>query len=266
MTHPLPQPLLFVHRAAPEDAYLLGALAAGRVDCEGLLLEHQFDAPVAVEAEPPTAPVTVLTLDALIRFHREFAPLPGVVAGSLAGPWLAARQPTIREAAGEAEIDIEAAGAGASLLAKILLPGSRPVRNGRAPFTILPAGDFEPWRAEGWYAVDDLGARWRAETGELWPLWCVAVSRSLEPGTLRRLDRALARSMRYARDRPGECLQYALRFAPEAGERALAALLGAQALTPATVAQRCAMLETAFTAARSRGALDPADAALDFAI
>ena len=60
----------------------------------------------------------------------------------------------------------------------------------------------------GLILVKDLGQWWEELTGLLIPLGCIAAKRSLSEEIIREIDQAIHASIRWARNNPGQCMNY----------------------------------------------------------
>jgi 1,4-dihydroxy-6-naphthoate synthase len=215
------------HSPDPDDAFMFYALAAGRIDTEGLEFEHvlQDIETLNQRAERGELEITALSVHAYAFLHQRYVLLPhGASMGDGYGPLFVAARPMRLDELHTARIAVPGLRTSAYLAARLALgdfaavvtPFDRimdAVRAGQVDAGLLIHEGQLTWAGAGLHPVLDLGAWWRDETGGLpLPLGVNAVRRDLPVDVLRRVTRVLEASIRYGLEHRAPAVQHALRW------------------------------------------------------
>jgi 1,4-dihydroxy-6-naphthoate synthase len=224
------------HSADPDDAFMVWALASGRLDSRGFELEFvPEDIQVLNEwALEGRLEVTALSLAAYPLVQDRYALLPhGASIGSGYGPIVVARDELSREDLRKVEIAVPGRLTTAFLVLGMVLGrpfAHRPlpfdqivdeVKSGRADAGLLIHEGQLTYADEGLAKVLDLGEWWLLETGLPLPLGANAVRRDVP--RLAELSELLRRSIEVGLENRDEAVRYALGYArdldPETADR-----------------------------------------------
>ena len=219
------------HSPDSDDAFMFFALAAGRVDTEGLAFAHELSDIESLNRRALSGELAV----SAVSFHAyafladRYLLLPhGASFGDGYGPIVVARRPIAREAIARGEARIASPGerTTAHLALSLWAPGARArtefrpfdrildeVREGVFDAGVLIHEGQLTYAREGLTAIVDLGRWWKDETGLPLPLGGNVVRRDLGPDRIARVSRALSRSIEYGLAHREEALTHALRYA-----------------------------------------------------
>ena len=215
------------HSADPDDAFMVWALEAGKVDTRGLELE-----PVASDIETLNEwaldgklEVTALSAGVYPRVADRYAVLPfGASFGEGYGPIVVARERLSLEELRETEIAIPGELTTAFLVLKLalgedvahrVLPFDRilsEVASGAARAGLLIHEGQLTYADQGLAKCLDLGEWWLLETGLPLPLGVNTARRDLGPAVLHELSEILRESIDAALEHRDAALDYALGF------------------------------------------------------
>jgi 1,4-dihydroxy-6-naphthoate synthase len=214
------------HSADPDDAFMVWALASGRIDARGFDFEFvPEDIQVLNEwALEGTLDVTALSLATYPLVQDRYALLPhGASIGSGYGPIVVAREPLSFAELRSVEIVVPGRLTTAFLVLKMALGGqfasrSLPfdqiideVTSGRADAGVLIHEGQLTYEDEGLVKVLDLGEWWLLETGLPLPLGVNVARRDLP--RLGELSEVLRESIAAGLAHRKEATEYALGFA-----------------------------------------------------
>jgi 1,4-dihydroxy-6-naphthoate synthase len=216
------------HSADPDDAFMVWALAAGRVDTRGF--EFEFvpeDIQVLNEwALEARLEVTALSLATYPLVQDRYALLPhGASIGSGYGPIVVAREPMSVDDLRRTEIVVPGRLTTAFLVLGMALGGSfehralpfdrilDEVKSGAAAAGLLIHEGQLTYAEEGLVKVLDLGKWWLLETGLPLPLGVNAARRDVP--RLAELSEVLRESITAGLANRDEAIDYALGFARE---------------------------------------------------
>ena len=217
------------HSPDSDDAFMFFALAAGRVDTEGLAFTHELSDIESLNRRALSGELAV----SAVSFHAyafladRYLLLPhGASFGDGYGPIVVARRPISREAIARGEIRVASPGerTTAHLALSLWAPGVRAqirpfdeilgeVSRGTLDAGVVIHEGQLTYAREGLVAVEDLGRWWKEETGLPLPLGGNVVRRDLGPDRVARISRALSRSIEYGLAHREEALTHALRYA-----------------------------------------------------
>jgi 1,4-dihydroxy-6-naphthoate synthase len=214
------------HSADPDDAFMVWALASGRVDPRGFAFELvPEDIQVLNEwALEGRLEVTALSLAAYPLVQDRYALLPhGASIGSGYGPIVVAREPVSLDGLRRAEIAVPGRLTTAFLVLGMALGGPfahralpfdeilEEVKSGRADAGLLIHEGQLTYADEGLVKVLDLGEWWLLETGFPLPLGVNAARRDVP--RLDELSAVLGESIATGLANREEATAYALGFA-----------------------------------------------------
>jgi 1,4-dihydroxy-6-naphthoate synthase len=215
------------HSPDPDDAFMFYALAAGKIDAEGLEFEHvlQDIETLNRRAEKGELEITALSVHAYAYLHDRYLLLPhGASMGDGYGPILVSNRPLAVADLRHASVAVPGLRTSAFLAARLALGEFEPVV---VPFDrimdVVHAGEVDAgllihegqltYASAALHRVLDLGEWWRDATGGLpLPLGVNAVRRDLPAEVVQRVTRVLGESIRYALDHRAPAVQHALRY------------------------------------------------------
>jgi len=215
------------HSPDPDDAFMFYALAAGRIDTEGLEFVHVIEDIETLNrrAEHGELEVTALSVHAYAYLHSRYLLLPhGASMGDGYGPLLVSRRPLRVQDLRAARIAVPGLRTSAFLAARLAVGAFEPVvvpfdrimahvGAGEADAGLLIHEGQLTYAGFDLHKVLDLGAWWRDETEGLpLPLGMNAVRRDLPADVVRRITRVLGASIGYALAHREPAVQHALRY------------------------------------------------------
>jgi 1,4-dihydroxy-6-naphthoate synthase len=215
------------HSPDSDDAFMFYALTQGRLDLEGLRIEHVLaDIETLNQAAfAGTYEISALSFHGYAHLADRYRLMPsGASFGDGYGPVVVAAKAIERNDLPGLTTAIPGELTTAALALRLWQPAVRTVV---VPFDrILEAvarGEVDAgvvihegqltFQDQGLRAVVDLGAWWREETGDPLPLGGNGIRRDLPEEIQRRLCRLLTASIGYALDHRAEALGYAVRYA-----------------------------------------------------
>jgi 1,4-dihydroxy-6-naphthoate synthase len=213
----------------PNDTYIMGALANGKVDSpfsfEPVLGDVETLNQWALEGR---LEVTKLSFTALGKVRDSYALLrSGGALGRGCGPLIVARPGSTLAELGQGLIASPGELTTAHLLLRLFLQGSPRIRHmvfseimpevsrGACDFgLVIHEGRFS-FQQYGLIALLDLGQWWEEVTGLPLPLGGIAVRRDLGPDVAQAVDRAIRSSIEAAQTKSPETMEYILQHAQE---------------------------------------------------
>ena len=214
----------------PNDTFIFEAMVHGRVDTEGL----EFDWFLAdVEelnrrAADGSIDVTKMSFHAYANTAEQFLILDaGSALGRSNGPLVISKRKIRSEELDEAVIAIPGKMTTANLLFSIFWPKAtrkreylfsdipEAVLSGKADAGLIIHETRFTYRSMGLSLVADTGFLWEETTGLPVPLGCIAVNRKIDEDTAAKVDRAIRRSIEYARTSPDESVDFIRKHARE---------------------------------------------------
>lgn len=214
----------------PNDTFIFEAMVHGRVDTEGL----EFDWFLAdVEelnrrAADGSIDVTKMSFHAYANTAEQFLILDaGSALGRSNGPLVVSKRKIRPDELDEAVIAIPGKMTTANLLFSIFWPKAtrkreylfsdipEAVLSGKADAGLIIHETRFTYRSMGLSLVADTGFLWEETTGLPVPLGCIAVNRKIDEDTAAKVDRAIRRSIEYARTSPDESVDFIRKHARE---------------------------------------------------
>ena len=214
----------------PNDTFIFEAMVHGRVDTEGLEFDW-FLADVeelnrrAVEG---SVDITKMSFHAYARTAQKYLILDsGSALGRSNGPLVVSRRPVMPDELDDALIAIPGKYTTANLLFSIFCPGATRKReylfsdipgavlSGEADAGLIIHETRFTFRSMGLTMVADTGAMWEKMTGLPVPLGGIVISRNIDPLVASKVERAIRRSIEYARSSPRESVDFIRQHARE---------------------------------------------------
>jgi len=214
----------------PNDTFIFEAMVHGRIDTEGLEFDW-FLADVEElnrKAVEGSVDITKMSFHAYARTAEKYLILDaGSALGRSNGPLVISKRDLRPEELDDAMIAIPGRLTTANLLFSIFWP--KATRKREYLFSDIPdavlSGEADAgliihetrltYRAMGLSMVADTGAMWEEMTGLPVPLGCIVVNRNISQATAEKVDRAIWRSIEYARNSPGESVEFIRKYARE---------------------------------------------------
>ena len=215
------------HSPDSDDAFMFYALAAGKIDTEGLTYVHELQdiETLNQRALKGELEVTAVSIHAYAYISDRYALLPhGASMGDRYGPRLVAREPFIRSDVKGKRIAIPGPLTSAYLALQMYEPDFIPVFT---PFDLIEDavvnGDVDmgllihegqlTFGDRGLHLVADMGEWWFAETGLPLPLGGNVIRKDLGADLSRMVSRHLRDSIAYGLDNRVGALDHAMQYA-----------------------------------------------------
>jgi 1,4-dihydroxy-6-naphthoate synthase len=215
------------HSPDSDDAFMFYALAAGKIDTEGLTYEHELQDIETLNrrAMRGELEVTAVSIHAYAYLADRYALLPhGSSMGDRYGPRLVARDPRSRESLAGARIAIPGTLTTAYLALKLWQPDFVPVPT---PFDqiedVVERDDVDAgllihegqltFQERGLHLIVDMGEWWFQETGLPLPLGGNVIRKDLGPQLIATISRHLRASIAYGLDHRAHALEHAMQYA-----------------------------------------------------
>jgi 1,4-dihydroxy-6-naphthoate synthase len=215
------------HSPDSDDAFMFYALAAGKIDTEGLTYIHELQDIESLNqrAMRGELEVTAVSIHAYAYLSDRYALLPhGASMGDRYGPRLVARDPASRGDVKGKRIAIPGPLTSAYLALQLYEPGFVPVFtpfdaiedavvNGDVDMGLLIHEGQLTFAERGLHLVADMGEWWFQETGLPLPLGGNVVRKDLGPELTRKISRHLRDSIAYGLDHRVGALDHAMQYA-----------------------------------------------------
>ena len=215
------------HSPDSDDAFMFYALAAGKIDTEGLTYVHELQDIESLNqrAMRGELEVTAVSIHAYAYLSDQYALLPhGASMGDRYGPRLVARQPATRSEVKGKRIAIPGPLTSAYLALQMYEPDFTPVFT---PFDLIEDavvnGDVDmgllihegqlTFCDRGLHLVADMGEWWFGETGLPLPLGGNVIRKDLGVELTRKISRHLRDSIAYGLNHRVGALDHAMQFA-----------------------------------------------------
>ena len=226
----MPPPRRVVHVAhSPDsdDAFMFYALAAGRVDTDGLEYVHELQdiETLNQRALRGELEVSAVSIHAYAYLADRYALLPhGSSMGDRYGPRIVASEPCTRAQLAGARVAVPGRLTTAYLAARLYQPAFEAVEtpfdqiedavlSGNVDAGVLIHEGQLTYADRGLHLVADLGEWWFGETGLPLPLGGNVVRKDLGPELVSRISKHLRESIAYGLEHRDEALTHALQYA-----------------------------------------------------
>ncbi len=215
------------HSPDSDDAFMFYALAAGKIDTEGLTYVHELQDIESLNqrAMRGELEVTAVSIHAYAYLSERYALLPhGASMGDRYGPRLVARQPADRSEVKGKRIAIPGPLTSAYLALQLYEPDFTPiftpfdaiedaVVNGEVDMGLLIHEGQLTFAERGLHLVADMGEWWFQETGLPLPLGGNVVRKDLGPALTSKISRHLRDSIAYGLQHRVGALDHAMQYA-----------------------------------------------------
>jgi 1,4-dihydroxy-6-naphthoate synthase len=228
------------HSPDSDDAFMFYALAAGRIDTNGIEYVHELQdiETLNQRALRGELEVTAVSIHAYAYIADHYALLPhGSSMGDGYGPRLVARTPATTADLEGARIAVPGALTTAYLALRLCIPDFQPVQMAfDAIEGAVHAGDVDAglliheaqltYGDAGLHLVTDMGVWWRDETGLPLPLGGNVVRKDLGDDLVRTVSKHLRSSIAFGLEHRREALAHAMTYARGLDERQADAFVG----------------------------------------
>jgi 1,4-dihydroxy-6-naphthoate synthase len=215
------------HSPDSDDAFMFYALAAGKIDTEGLTYVHELQDIESLNqrAMRGELEVTAVSIHAYAYLSDRYSLLPhGASMGDRYGPRLVAREPADRSEVKGRRIAIPGPLTSAYLALQLYEPDFTPVFtpfdaiedavvNGDVDMGLLIHEGQLTFAERGLHLVADMGEWWFQETGLPLPLGGNVVRKDLGPDLTRKISRHLRDSIAYGLQHRTGALDHAMQYA-----------------------------------------------------
>ena len=215
------------HSPDSDDAFMFYALAAGKIDTEGLTYVHELQDIESLNqrAMRGELEVTAVSIHAYAYLSDRYALLPhGASMGDRYGPRLVARDPSSRAQVKGKRIAIPGPLTSAYLALQLYEPDFVPVFtpfdaiedavvNGEVDMGLLIHEGQLTFAERGLHLVADMGEWWFQETGLPLPLGGNVVRKDLGTALTRKVSRHLRDSIAYGLEHRVGALDHAMQYA-----------------------------------------------------
>jgi 1,4-dihydroxy-6-naphthoate synthase len=215
------------HSPDSDDAFMFYALAAGKIDTEGLTYVHELQDIETLNhrAMRGELEVTAVSIHAYAYLSDRYALLPhGASMGDRYGPRLVARTPMRREEIRGKRIAIPGMLTSAYLAMRMFEPDFHAVVTpfdqiedaviqGKADLGLLIHEGQLTFAEQGLHLLQDLGEWWFGETGLPLPLGGNVVRKDLGEGLTQKISRHLHDSIAYGLEHRTAALDHSMRYA-----------------------------------------------------
>ena len=215
------------HSPDSDDAFMFYALAAGKIDTEGLTYVHQLQDIETLNhrAMRGELEVTAVSIHAYAYLSDRYALLPhGASMGDRYGPRLVARTPMQREEIRGKRIAIPGMLTSAYLAMRMFEPDFEAVVTpfdqiedaviqGKTDLGLLIHEGQLTFAEQGLHLLQDLGEWWFGETGLPLPLGGNVVRKDLGAGLTQKISRHLHDSIAYGLEHRSAALDHSMQYA-----------------------------------------------------
>ena len=215
------------HSPDSDDAFMFYALAAGKIDTDGITYVHELQDIETLNrrALRGELEVTAVSIHAYAYLADRYALLPhGSSMGDGYGPRLVAREPRSREALAGARIAIPGTLTTAYLALRLWQPDFTPVPT---PFDeiedVVERGEVDAgllihegqltYQDRGLHLLADMGEWWFQETGLPLPLGGNVIRKDLGETLIKTISRHLRASIAYGLEHRANALEHAMQYA-----------------------------------------------------
>jgi 1,4-dihydroxy-6-naphthoate synthase len=215
------------HSPDSDDAFMFYALAAGKIDTEGLTYVHELQDIESLNqrALRGELEVTAVSIHAYAYLADRYALLPhGSSMGDKYGPRLVALRKYDRESIRGKRIAVPGPLTTAYLALRLYQPDfeavqtpfdkiEQAVKDGSVDLGLLIHEGQLTYADDGFTLIEDMGAWWFRETGYPLPLGGNVVRKDLGPELIKKISRHLRASIAYSLDHRDAALDHAMQFA-----------------------------------------------------
>jgi 1,4-dihydroxy-6-naphthoate synthase len=215
------------HSPDSDDAFMFYALAAGKIDTEGLTYVHELQDIESLNqrALRGELEVTAVSIHAYAYLSDRYALLPhGASMGDRYGPRLVARAPMDPRDIRGKRIAVPGPLTSAYLALRLFEPEFTPIMtpfdqiealvcDGGADLGLLIHEGQITYADNGLHLIQDLGEWWFGETGLPLPLGGNVVRKDLGDALTRKISRQLRESIAYGLDHRAGALDHAMQYA-----------------------------------------------------
>ena len=223
----MPRTIHVAHSPDSDDAFMFYALAAGKIDTEGLEYVHELQDIESLNqrALRGELEVTAVSIHAYAYLADRYALLPhGASMGDRYGPRLVARTPMRRADVRGKRIAIPGPLTSAYLALRLYEPDFEPVAtpfdriedvvvDGEVDLGLLIHEGQLTFGDRGLHLVADMGAWWFEETGLPLPLGGNVIRKDLGEEVIRKVSRHLKASIAYGLRHRSGALDHAMQYA-----------------------------------------------------
>jgi 1,4-dihydroxy-6-naphthoate synthase len=215
------------HSPDPDDAFMFYALAADKMDTEGLDFRHVIQDIETLNRRAMNAEldVTAISIHAYAYVLDQYALLTsGASMGDNYGPLVIARGPMTIEQLSNATVAIPGEMTTAYLALRLRLGSPKTVvipfdqimdaveRKEADAGLLIHEGQLT-YAARGFHKIVDLGEWWKEETGLPLPLGGNAIKKSLGPDLIEKVSRLLRESIEYGLAHRTDAVRHSLAYA-----------------------------------------------------
>jgi 1,4-dihydroxy-6-naphthoate synthase len=215
------------HSPDSDDAFMFYALAAGKIDTEGLTYVHELQdiETLNQRALRGELEVTAVSIHAYAYLADRYALLPhGSSMGDKYGPRLVALRQYDRESIRGKRIAVPGPLTTAYLALRLYQPDfiavqtpfdkiEQAVKDGSVDLGLLIHEGQLTYADDGFTLIEDMGAWWFRETGYPLPLGGNVVRKDLGPDLIKKISRHLRASIAYSLDHRAAALDHAMQYA-----------------------------------------------------
>lgn len=214
----------------PNDTFLFDALVHGKVDTEGLEFEVVKGDVEALnqKAFQGELDITKLSYHAYAYVLGRYVLLDaGSALGRNCGPLLIGRKSLTDKAIAAGQIAIPGKYTTANFLLGLAYPEAKnkvellfsdienAVLTEQVQTGLIIHESRFTYKEKGLVKIQDLGVYWESETGLPIPLGGIVIRREMEVAVQQKVNRVLARSVRFARQHPQQTMDYVRQYAQE---------------------------------------------------
>lgn len=214
----------------PNDTFLFDAMIHNKIDTEGLSFKIQLGDVEALnqDAFAGKLDITKLSYHAYAHLLDDYVLLDaGSALGQNCGPLLIAKKPLDLATLEKGTIAIPGKYTTANFLFSLAYPTisnkkemifsdiENAVLNDEVTAGLIIHENRFTYMDKGLVKIQDLGEFWESTTGLPIPLGGIVIKRNIDPEIQQKVNRVLARSVRYARQHPEQTLPYVRQHAQE---------------------------------------------------
>ena len=214
------------HSPDPDDAFMFYALAAGKIETDGLTFKHIIEDIETLNRRATSAEldVTAVSIHAYAYVLDRYALLTsGASMGDGYGPLLISREPMEMEELRSTTIAVPGTLTTAYLALRLFLGEAKTVvipfdkimdavASGEVGAGLLIHEGQLTYAQRGFNKIADLGEWWKSETGLPLPLGGNAIKKSLGPELIARVSDLLRESIQYGLDNREPAVRHSMKY------------------------------------------------------